>query len=84
MLTVAGYIVVATLVLSFMIVSNTIQENMASKKKEFGIMRAIGLSRKSLCTVACYENLILTLIAVFISLPVSILLNTYFSLILFD
>ena len=84
MLTVAGYIVVATLVLSFMIVSNTIQENMASKKKEFGIMRAIGLSRKSLCTVACYENLILTLIAVFISLPVSILLNAYFSLILFD
>lgn len=84
MLTVAGYIVVATLVLSFMIVSNTIQENMASKKKEFGIMRAIGLSRKSLCTVTCYENLILTLIAVFISLPVSILLNAYFSLILFD
>ena len=84
MLAVAGYIVVATLVLSFMIVSNTIQENMASKKKEFGIMRAIGLSRKSLCKVACYENLILTLIAVFISLPVSILLNAYFSLILFD
>ena len=84
MIIIAGYIVVATLLLSFMIIGNTIKENMASKKSEYGIMRAMGLPQKSLWAVACHENLILTLIAVSISLPVSIIVNAYLSLILFD
>ena len=84
MIIIAGYIVIATIVLSFMIISNTIKENMASKKAEYGIMRAMGLSQKNLWTVACHENLILTLVAVSISIPLSLIVNFYLSLILFD
>lgn len=84
MIIIAGYIVIATIVLSFMIISNTIKENMASKKAEYGVMRAMGLSLKNLWTVACHENLILTLIAVAISLPLSLIVNAYLSLILFE
>ena len=67
-----------------MIISNTIKENMVSKKAEYGVMRAMGLSLKKLWVVACHENLILTLIAVFISLPLSLIVNAYLSLILFE
>lgn len=84
MFIIAGYIVIATIVLSFMIISNTIKENMASKKAEYGVMRAMGLSQKNLWVVACHENLILTLIAVSISLPLSLIVNAYLSLILFE
>ena len=84
MIIIAGYIVIATIVLSFMIISNTIKENMASMKSEYGIIRAMGLKLKDLWTVACHENLILTLRAVSISLPLSLIVNSYLSLILFD
>lgn len=84
MIIIAGYIVIATIILSLMIISNTIKENMASKKTEYGVMRAMGLSLKNLWTVACHENLILTLTAVSISLPISLIINAYLSLILFD
>ena len=84
MIIIAGYIVTATIVLSFMIISNAIRENMASKKAEYGVMRAMGLSLKNLWMVACYENLILTLIAVSVSLPLSLIVNVYLSLILFE
>lgn len=84
MIVIAIYIVIATVILSFMIISNTIKENMASKKAEYGVMRAIGLSLKNLWTVACHENLILTLIAVAVSIPLSLLVNAYLSLILFQ
>ncbi|MDE6729401.1 MAG: ABC transporter permease [Oscillospiraceae bacterium] len=84
MIVMAIYIVIATVMLSFMIISNTIKENMASKKAEYGVMRAIGLSLKNLWTVACHENFILTLIAVAVSIPLSLLVNAYLSLILFQ
>ncbi|MDE6087834.1 MAG: FtsX-like permease family protein [Oscillospiraceae bacterium] len=84
MIVVAIYIVIATVILSFMIISNTIKENMASKKAEYGVMRAMGLSLKNLWTVACHENLILTLIAVAVSIPISLIVNAYLSLILFQ
>jgi len=84
MIIIAGYIVTATVVLSFMIISNTIKENMASRKTEYGVMRAMGLPLRNLWTIACHENLILTLIAVSISVPLSLTVNTYLSLIMFD
>ena len=84
MIVVAIYIVIATVILSFMIISNTIKENMASKKAEYGVMRAMGLSLKNLWTVACHENLILILIAVAVSIPISLIVNAYLSLILFQ
>ena len=84
MVIIAGYIVVATIVLSFRIISNTIKENMASKKSEYGVMRAMGLKLKDLWTVACHENFILTMIAVAISIPLSFIVNAYLSLILFE
>ncbi|MDE5753576.1 MAG: ABC transporter permease [Oscillospiraceae bacterium] len=84
MIVIAIYIVIATVILSFMIISNTIKENMASKKAEYGVMRAIGLSLKNLWTVACHENFILTLIAVAVSIPLSLIVNAYLSLILFQ
>ena len=84
MVIIAGYIVAATIVLSFMIISNTIKENMASKKSEYGVMRAMGLKLKDLWTVACHENFILTMIAVAISIPLSFIVNAYLSLILFE
>ena len=84
MIIIAVYIVIATIILSFMIIRNTIKENMASKKAEYGVMRAMGLSLKNLWTVACHENLMLTLIAVSISLPLSLIVNAYLSFILFD
>ena len=84
MIIMAGYIVTATIVLSFMIINNTIKENIASKKSEYGVMRSMGLSLKNLWKVACCENLILTLIAVSVSLPFSLIINIYLSLILFE
>ncbi|MDE5769692.1 MAG: ABC transporter permease [Oscillospiraceae bacterium] len=84
MIVVAIYIVIATVILSFMIISNTIKENMASKKAEYGVMRAMGLSLKNLWTVACHENFILTLIAIAVSIPLSLIVNAYLSLILFQ
>ena len=84
MIIISIYIVIATVVLSFMIISNTIKENMASKKAEYGVMRAIGLSLKNLWTVVCYENFILTMIACVISIPLSLLINSYLTFMLFD
>ena len=84
MIVMAIYIVITTVILSFMIISNTIKENMIAKKTEYGVMRAIGLNLKKLWTVVCYENLILTLIACTISVPVSLLINVYLTLILFE
>lgn len=84
MIIISIYIVIATVVLSFMIISNTIKENMASKKAEYGVMRAIGLSLKNLWTVVCYENFILTAIACVTSIPLSLLINSYLTFMLFD
>lgn len=84
MIVIAIYIVVATVILSFMIIGNTIKENVVTKKAEYGVMRAMGLTLKKLWTVVCYENLILTLIACTISVPVSLLINAYLTLILFE
>ena len=84
MIIISIYIVIATVVLSFMIISNTIKENMASKKAEYGVMRAIGLSLKNLWTVVCYENFILTMIACVTSIPLSLLINSYLTFMLFD
>ena len=67
-----------------MIISNTIKENMANKKSEYGVMRAMGLSLKNLWTVVCYENFILTVISCAISIPVSLIINSYLTFILFD
>lgn len=84
MIVIAIYIVIATVILSFMIISNTIKENVVAKKTEYGVMRAMGLTLKKLWIVVCYENLILTLIACTISVPVSLLINAYLTLILFE
>ena len=84
MIIISGYIVIATIVLSFMIISNTIKENMTSRRSEYGVMRAMGLKLKDLWTVACYENLVLSLIAVLISIPLSLIVNVYISFVLFD
>lgn len=84
MIVIAIYIVIATVILSFMIISNTIKENVAAKKAEYGVMRAMGLTLKKLWTVVCYEHLILTLISCIISVPVSLILNAYLTLIMFE
>lgn len=84
MIIIAVYIVIATVILSFMIISNTIKENVVAKKTEYGVMRAMGLTLKKLWIFVCYENLILTLIACIISVPVSLLINAYLTLILFE
>lgn len=84
MIIISIYIVTATVLLSFMIISNTIKENMANKKSEYGVMRAMGLSLKNLWTVVCYENFILTVISCAISIPVSLIINSYLTFILFD
>ncbi len=84
MIVIAIYIVIATVILSFMIISNTIKENVVAKKTEYGVMRAMGLTLKKLWTAVCYENLILTSIACTISVPISLLINAYLTLILFE
>ena len=84
MIVIAIYIVIATVILSFMIISNTIKENVVAKKTEYGVMRAMGLTLKKLWTAVCYENLILTSTACTISVPISLLINAYLTLILFE
>lgn len=71
------YIVVATVFLSFIIISNTIKENLKSKEAEYGVMRAMGLNCNRLCVVSCYENFIMTLTACMISVPISLIINAY-------
>ena len=84
MVIIAAYIMAATIILSFMIISNTIKENLKSKKGEYGIMRAMGLNLNQLYTVACYENFILTVIACLIGASVSLIINYFLTLVLFE
>lgn len=84
MVILASYIMISTAILSFMIISNTIKENLKCKKAEYGVMRAIGLNLKQLYTVICYENLILTIISCVIGILISLIINSSFTLILFE
>lgn len=78
----AVYIVAATILLSFMIINNTIKENAATRKREFGIMCAIGMKKENLCKICCWENMILNAISVIAGVILSVPLNIYLTLIL--
>lgn len=56
---IAGYIMLATISLTCIIVSSTLQANIISRKKEFAVMGAIGLTKKKNILICCMENFIL-------------------------
>ncbi|MBR5513163.1 MAG: FtsX-like permease family protein [Ruminococcus sp.] len=76
----AIYIVAATILLSFMIINNTIRENAVTRKREFGIMCAIGMKRKSLCKICCWENVILNVISCVAGTVLSLPINIYITM----
>lgn len=84
MMILAGYIIAATFFISFLIIGNTIRENTILRKREFGVMRAIGMEIKELCKVSCIENLILTMIPCIIGIIVSAAANVYITHIIFE
>ena len=56
MVYIAGYIMLATISLTCIIVSSTLQANIINRKKELAIMSAIGLTKRKNIFVCCIES----------------------------
>lgn len=84
MIILAGYIVSATVFISFLIIGSSIRENVILRKREYGIMRSIGMKISELCKIYCIENFILTIVSCVPAMVVSVFINIYLSIIMFD
>lgn len=77
MAAVALYIVAAALLLSLLIINNTIRANILTRSKENGISRAIGMTAKQMRQIIIRENIILASWACVISFLIAVPINTY-------
>ncbi len=75
MVFIAGYIMLATISLTCIIVNSTLQSNIMTRKKEFAIMSAIGLTKKKNILICCMENFILFIKAYIIGAVIATGLN---------
>ena len=78
-----AYLVIATAMVGFSNMSNTIQANILSRKKENGVMRALGMSKKSQEKVIVLENRKLIHITVAISTILGFFINAIVMLVFF-
>lgn len=78
------YLVAATALVGFSNMSNTMQANLISRRKENGIMRALGMSKKIQETVILKENLRMVTYALLASTIIGFLVNTIIALVFFE
>lgn len=78
-----AYLVAATALVGFSNMSNTIQANLVSRRKENGIMRALGMSKKMQETVILKENIRMVTYALLASTIIGFLVNTTIALAFF-
>lgn len=78
-----AYLVFATAMVGFSNMSNTIQANILSRKKETGVMRALGMSKKSQEKVIILENRKLIHITIAISTILGFFINAIVMLVFF-
>lgn len=76
--------VILTISFSFLIIGSSIRENVILRKREYGIMRSIGMKISELCKIYCIENFILTIVSCVPAMVVSVFINIYLSIIMFD
>lgn len=79
-----AYLVVATALVGFTNMSNTMQANLIARRKENGIMRALGMSKKMQETVILKENLRMVTYALLASTIVGFIVNTLIALVFFE
>ena len=65
-----AFLIVAIIVVCFSLINlvNTTITNFLSRKREIGMLQAIGLSKKQLIRMLCYEGMIYSLFAVLVTL----------------
>lgn len=78
------YLVAATALVGFTNMSNTMQANLIARRKENGIMRALGMSKKMQETVILKENLRMVTYALLASTIVGFIANTLIALVFFE
>lgn len=79
MIILTAYICVSFFVFLLAIIESMLAFHMLNRQREYGIMRAIGMNRKSYTRLICAEGLQLEGYAVLISLALSIPANCYLS-----
>lgn len=76
---IAVYVMIATVLLTAIIISSTLQSNFLIRSREYAIMRAVGLTIRKLIHICCFENLILLfkafVIGSLLSVPIGIWLG---------
>lgn len=84
MLFLACYMIVATALVGFLNMRNTIRTNIINRSRENGMLRAIGISSKMLSKVIYLENVKLTIYATICSLIIAIPICSYISYIMLE
>lgn len=69
-----GFITLITLITLFNIV-NTISTGTAMRKREFAMLRSVGVSKKGFYKIVCMESLLYGIKALIIGLPLSLLIS---------
>ena len=69
-----GFITLITLITLFNIV-NTISTGTAMRKREFAMLRSVGVSKKGFYKIVCLESLLYGIKALIIGLPLSLLIS---------
>lgn len=82
MLFLACYLIAAAAITGIFNMSNTIKANIESRGREYGMLRAVGMSKRAMIKTICLENLILVLIALAVSIFIAIPVQIYISNIL--
>lgn len=75
----ASYICIAFFVFVFSMIESMVEFNMINRRSEYGIMRALGMNRRSYEKLICLESIRLGFYAVVIAVIVSLFANYYFS-----
>lgn len=84
LLVIAGYVGIITMISGISSMINTMKANFKSHTKEYAIMRSVGMSKKTLCTITALEMMFLTLLAFLLATMLSVPLQTYISQIQVD
>ncbi len=75
----ASYICIAFFVFVFSMIESMVEFNMINRRREYGIMRALGMNRRLYEKLICLESISLGFYAVVIAVIVSLFANYYFT-----
>lgn len=80
----ALYIMISTAIVGFLNMRNTIKVNIINRRREYGILRAVGMERKILNKIVCLENIKLSLYASVFSSLMAIVVCMYINSVIED